>query len=355
VSSVNHQSEIINQKSRAFTLVELLVVIVIIGILIALLLPAVQAAREAARRAECLSHVKQIALAMINLHERQGHLPAGGWGFRWQGDADQGFEIKQPGGWVYSILPFMDQEPLYNLGLGGTAAMKKTACHQLVKTPLSVMNCPSRRPSQLVPHRPATASSCKPLNPGIDSVTCDPLDMVARGDYAGNAGSTWLLSDGDDGVAGPSNLAAAPSYFSSLFTSNSQKYSPKNSTGVFYIYTTFRMADVTDGASNTYLVGEKYMCSDDYSTFDPLGDAQPMYIGFDMDICRHTGNPPMPDTPGYPDGTAFRFGSAHATGFHMAFCDGSVQSMSYTISAQVHKYLGNRCDGQAIDAKKLGF
>jgi prepilin-type N-terminal cleavage/methylation domain-containing protein/prepilin-type processing-associated H-X9-DG protein len=341
----NHQSSTRNHTSPGFTLVELLVVVVIIGILIALLLPAVQAAREAARRAQCQNHLKQIALGVVNLDHLHGHLPAGGWGYCWQGDADLGFDVGQPGGWVFSVLPYIEQEAVHQLGAGGSAAVKKAACHQLVKTTLSMMNCPSRRPTMLFPHRPATATTCRPYNPGFGGLRCDTLDMIARGDYASNAGDVWLYdSDGDPGTPGPSTLAAAAGY---------AWISPKNSTGVIYLHNVFKMADISDGASNTYLVGEKYINANDYFTFDIQGDAQPMYIGFDMDTSRCAVGVPMQDAPGYTD--YLRFGSAHANGCYMAFCDGSVQMVGYSIDPATHKYLANRKDGKAIDAKKLSY
>jgi prepilin-type processing-associated H-X9-DG protein len=119
--------------------------------------------------------------------------------------------------------------------------------------------------------------------------------------------------------------------------------------GIVYCGSLIAVADVTDGLSTTYLAGEKYLDADCYTNGTDLGDNEAALQGENEDVSRWTFLAPQPDTPG---GTwRFLFGSAHSDGFHMAFCDGSVQQMSYTINLAVHKCLGNRKDGLAIDAK----
>ena len=121
-------------------------------------------------------------------------------------------------------------------------------------------------------------------------------------------------------------------------------------TGVCFQRSTVKICDITDGTSNTYLVGDKYLNSDAYYNGMDGGDDQAALCGDDADVCGCTYHPPLPDTPGYSDWT---FGSAHRVGFNMAFCDGSVKMVNYSLDATVHLYLGNRHDGKPIDAKKL--
>ena len=120
-------------------------------------------------------------------------------------------------------------------------------------------------------------------------------------------------------------------------------------TGVVYGGSLIKLADVTDGTSNTYLIGEKYIGPNHYATGTATSDNEAALIGDNGDISRWTYLLPYPDTPGY--NTWYNFGSAHANGFQMAFCDGSVQMMNYTIDPLVHSYLGNRKDGEVIDGK----
>ena len=136
----------LRNRKQGFTLVELLVVIAIIGVLVALLLPAVQAARESARRLQCKNQLRQLALSFHMHHDSQQYLPSGGWTWRWLGMPDLGFGKEQPGGWLYSTLPYMELGNLHQLGAGATSvAAIKQASIDRTQAPFDGMTCPSRR------------------------------------------------------------------------------------------------------------------------------------------------------------------------------------------------------------------
>ena len=110
-----------------------------------LLLPAIQAAREAARRTQCKNNLKQIGLAAQNHLNTQKFFPTGGWGYHWVGDPDHGYGMSQPGGWGFTLLPYIEEKTIYNMGRGLTAAAKMTALGQMMATPAPFFCCPSRR------------------------------------------------------------------------------------------------------------------------------------------------------------------------------------------------------------------
>jgi prepilin-type N-terminal cleavage/methylation domain-containing protein/prepilin-type processing-associated H-X9-DG protein len=321
-----------------FTLVELLVVITIIGILIALLLPAVQAAREAARMAQCKNNLKQLALGCVNHESAAGRYPTGGWGWHWTGDADMGNDWLQPGGWLYNLLPYIEQPGLHDLGLGvGTwdSAAKKSAHKQRMNTPFNGINCPSRRPSIAFPCFAG------------DLINYPAPGVVARTDYAANGGDVWTETNiGYITLSQPSDATGSGARTA---IGNMQR----DTSGIMFAYSQIKPADIIDGTSNTYLMGEKYADHDHYEDGQGSGDNESAMIGDDRDITRWGGPdyPPLPDTPG--NSGELIFGSAHGTGFNMAFCDGSVQTMNFTIDLKIHGYLCNRHDETPIDPKNL--
>ena len=166
-----------------FTLVELLVVIAIIGILISLLLPAVQAAREAARRAQCVNNLKQLGLACLNHESAVKTFPTGGWAFCFLGHPDCGVGASQPGGWLFNILPYLEQSPLYKLQQGLTSGSIPTtlqvAAQTVIQTPLAAFYCPSRRPVQTYPNL---------------TTKVDPSAAAADTAF-GLTGDQWILYD----------------------------------------------------------------------------------------------------------------------------------------------------------------
>ena len=327
-------------RRRAFTLVELLVVITIIGILIALLLPAVQAAREAARIVQCENNLKQLALGCLHHEQVYRMLPSGGWAWLMVGDPDRGVGKRQPGGWQFSIFPFIEQQALYQLGSGMTGAAQAAANTQRLTTPLTVMNCPTRRKSQLFSYYLGN-------NDGQYPYLCDPVAAVARSDYAANSG------DSDQSQTWWPEVSYATGDSPTFTGWTSSNYF----TGVSFQRSQIKISDITDGTSNTYMIGEKYLDIDYYFTGEDAADDQSTYCGWDNDNHRDTFVPKPPTLPVPPmqDRAGFflrgQFWQAHNNGFNMAFGDGSVRTIDYSISLETHRRLGNRKDGLPIDAK----
>jgi prepilin-type N-terminal cleavage/methylation domain-containing protein/prepilin-type processing-associated H-X9-DG protein len=324
---------------RAFTLVELLVVIAIIGILVALLLPAVQAAREAARRSQCMNHLKQIGLAFQGHHDAQKHLPSSGWGWRWTGDADRGFGLEQPGGWGFNILPYLEELNLRDMGKGMENSIQKQQILIVqVGTPIPVFNCPTRRAATAYP-------ISRNGNLANNLTLCrEGSCFVARSDYPGNSGS---IRAGEEG--GPGSVAQAENY--DWQYDEVGRRTPWN--GITHQRSTITFGQIPDGTSTTYCVGEKYLDPDRYADGRDPADDQHILMGHDRDLNGFAADrtrdlPPYQDTPGF--GRNFNFGSAHPGAFHMAYCDGSVSGISYSIDPDVHRRMGGRDDGLIVDS-----
>jgi prepilin-type N-terminal cleavage/methylation domain-containing protein len=330
----------------AFTLVELLVVIAIIGVLVALLLPAVQAAREAARRQQCGNNMKQMALAAQNHHDAQKFFPTGGWGWWWVGDADRGYGKNQPGGWSFSMLPYMEQAQLRalagdgdqeNIGVG-----QKAGALQVLRTRVDHWWCPSRRSQNVFPKGTSTFYANNAAS------ATDGNIVAARSDYAICVGDRDFVESGSFPLGGGSaatNYASAKTFAWETTTVGSTNAGVERYTGVSFQRSEIGFKQITDGSSQTYLIGEKYLDPQEYETGNDAGDNETWGTGFNNDVFRAAFDPPAQDrlAPDKPC-QAKIFGAIH-TGFFMAFCDGHVEMLGFDIDPLVHRANANRADG----------
>ncbi|QDV54447.1 DUF1559 domain-containing protein [Rosistilla oblonga] len=317
-----------NTRTKGFTLVELLVVIAIIGILVGLLLPAVQQAREAARRIQCTNQTKQIGLALHNYHDTHRSFPPGGIvaekvtkgvGDTWcnAGSSTQGAP------WTVLILPFMEEGARYD--------------QYDFDLPLSASytsQVPSSSPNRPLWYEQNANYQC-------------PSDPSSGGDV--NNLSYFGVQGGGD-----STTVNCWGGNSNVFFVN----------GILYANSSSKFRDVTDGTTNTFLVGEtKYHLTE-------AGTVSTFYLSWASSIRLGTGGTmPHPVTlagtyepinsriptgsvpKGNTDsrtGYSRLFGSFHPGGCNMLMADASVNFVSETMDLNIYRQLGIRNDSLPI-------
>lgn len=287
---------------HAFTLIELLVVIAIIGILIALLVPAVQKVREAAGRLQCQNNLKQIGLGLHNYHDVFRKLPPG---YASSVDPSTNADLGPGWGWAAHMLPYLEQGNLhkqieFSADIG--AASNALARVQV----LEILRCPAEMMA------PPTFVAAK--------TTID----IAFSSYIGMYGTGEVTND------------------------------PGNGNGVFYRNSRTRLTDISDGASNTIMVGERHArlalgawAGAVTGAEVPPGMPSPLGPEGAPVLCLgHTGEAASGHTPNNPTNHVDDFGSDHVTGAHFLFADGSVHLIGNTVSPLVWEALGTRAGNE---------
>jgi len=315
------------RRTPGFTLVELLVVIAIIGILIALLLPAVQAARESARRTQCVSNLKQLALAMHGHADSKGYFPHSHYNYIDSTDTSTGPYLGKNNRrcWFHDMLPYIEQTTLYEpfdsfMATAGGDALAFKQLQSIVPT----FVCPS---DSLSPKLETFWGGLGTPNQGFSGnlIVCVGNDYFNRGPLS------------------PAHL-------------NSAKLN-----GVFFAHSKVKFADITDGTTNTALASELIL-STDIGSHDIRGRYyNPAHGGvvFSTRVTPNTlvpdrfnwcSNTPVPAAPCTYTATDM-FVSArsyHPGGVNFGLADGSVRFVINYIDPAVYKALGSRDGGEAM-------
>jgi prepilin-type N-terminal cleavage/methylation domain-containing protein/prepilin-type processing-associated H-X9-DG protein len=313
-------------KRCGFTLVELLVVIAIIAVLIGLLLPAVQKVRAAAARAHCLNNLHQIGIGAANYEGTNGRFPVGARlpvpvGDRLTGGTNL---------WV-ELLPYIEQDNLYRRwdrddnrnNVGGTDAPSA----QVIK----LLLCPADPLPQLV-------------------VPCPPPVFAPQWSWGSYGMSSYGGNAGKRGF--PPGTAPL--------------YPGMTRDGIFYIDSSVRLADLTDGSSTTFLFGERYLQDPQYDSQQPQvrpGGGPIESVGTWATVAGPTGDmgavtlstpvainyrvPPGGDLSTLDDRIC-AFGSGHWGGANFAFADGSVRFVSQSMALETLQALSTRCGGEVV-------
>jgi len=328
-------------RRNGFTLVELLVVIVIIAILIAMLIPAVQSARESARRVQCASQLRQLAVALRAYHTIHEILPPGGH-CPAPGVPPTGCDtFARCHTWFESILPHIGEQVLFDRIDFDVPTDVDPNSSLLTGLVLSGVHCPSDPDAQLLDH--------DRLNP---AGSCGGCDYATGPAGTRSMGASYIPSGGPLNMNGCTIPPWPNGRNCQSQNGGSRSY---GAPGMFAAGpVAYELAHCTDGASNTFLIGEtipswtQFMMYFNSHLNCGSTNIPPNYFKINARGCANpalcytagVGRPCIPDRSG--------FNSLHPGGLQMATADGSVHFVSEFIDYETWVYLGDRSDGVAI-------
>jgi prepilin-type processing-associated H-X9-DG protein len=362
------------------------VVIAIIGILVALLLPAVQAARESSRRTQCRNHLKNIGLAVLNFEGTKRVFPTAGArnltpDFQLEQNLEGGSPLgpdRQGLGWAFQILPYIEE----------TAAYDISRTQDLQEVVVTIYVCPSRRQPRTswspayqtiyafldyagaVPCTYETPARTTRYDPAT-GVPLTPISLRAL------ASSYWGGKAASGGYTVPNNTLYDGVIVRCPWDWQSTDSASGKQLGKFHTNVTglVKIADVTDGTSKTFMIGEKYIRSDGYDgSTDNLNkdsDDRGWTDGFDGDIMRSCCYPPIQDSDSIgwdqflknyffdshgvapfagTNSNVLHFGGPHNSGINVVYADGSVHFVKYDIDPVMFNALGTRNGEEALSS-----